>query len=244
MLGAVHQRLGELEAKSLAQRIPPLPRSLDAILRELDREEATTWSVGKIVASDPVLAGRILRMARSGFYSRGREVKRVDEAVARLGLRTTRNLALAASLRQIRAPEHLVYGTDGFFLHCFTTAHVAVGLARARRLDSDIVFLAGLMHDVGLLVETMDYDHAAVGRVIAQHWKLPAEVGQIIADHHEPDEDPSTRAVHFADLACEANGVGLPGPVDVSSDDPMFAEAMDLVPEALELAQDAYRALQ
>lgn len=244
MLGAVHQRIGEIEARSLAQRLPPLPRSLDAILKELEREQATTASVGRIVESDPVLAGRLLRMARSGFYSRGRQVKRVDEAVARLGLRTTRNLALAASVRQLKAPAHMEYGADGFFMHCFTTAQVAVTLARAERLDADLVFLAGLMHDVGLLLDPEAHDHAIIGSHVARHWKLPEEVCEIIAHHHDAVSEGSTRVVHFADLACDAVGVGLKEPREITSDDPMFTTALELVPEAQAMAEDAYLALQ
>lgn len=245
MLGAVHQRIGEIEARSLAQRLPPLPLSLDAILRELEREQANTASVGRIVESDAVLAGRLLRMARSGFYSRGREVTRVDEAVARLGLRTTRNLALAASVRQLKAPAHLEYGADGFFMHCFTTAQVAVALARAEHQDADLVFLAGLMHDVGLLVDPEAHDHAMIGSLVARHWKLPEAVCSIIAGHHEPAaEDLGARIVRCADLACDAQGVGLPEAKEIHSDDPLFETALELVPDALTLAEDAYLALQ
>ncbi len=243
MLGAVHRRLGEIEAKSLAQRLPALPRSLDAILRELERREATTWSVGAIVASDPVLAGRILRMARSGFYSRGREVTRAEEAVARLGLRTTRNLALAAAVRQLKPPPHLAYDGRGFFLHCFCTAQVATAMARNHGLDRDLLFLAGLMHDVGLLLDVDGYDHAAIGQIVARHWRLPEQVGTIIAHHHDPIDDPAVLVVSFADRACDAAGVGL-GTPEPPWEHPLFDEAMSHVPDALALAEDAYRALQ
>lgn len=243
MLGAVHQRLGELEAKRLAQCLPPLPHALQAILRELDSEDASTASVAKIVESDPVLAGRILRMARSGFYSRGREVRRVDEAVARLGLRTTRNLALAASVRQLKAPETLIYGQRGFFMHCFTVAQVATKLARKYRFDSDVVFLAGLMHDVGLFVGE-GYDHAEIGRIVARYWKLPEEVCTIIGSHHDVEASPVIQTVRIADLAADATGVGLSEPALVEVDHPWFDEALGYVPDALEQATNAYSALQ
>lgn len=228
----------------MAQRIPPLARSLDAILREVDSDEGTCVTVGRLVASDPVLSGRVLRMAQSGFYSRGHRVVRAEDAVSRLGLRTVRNVALAASLRQLEPPATLAYDAEGFFLHCFTTASVAADLGRAHGLDADVLFLAGLMHDVGSLIDLPGHDHAVLGSVVAQHWKLPDVIVQIIASHHVESDAPLCRAVRFADRASDAAGVGLAVPVPFDDPDPMYAEALELVDAGASRAQEAYNALR
>jgi HD-like signal output (HDOD) protein len=55
--------------------------------------------------------------------------------------------------------------------------------------------------------EITGVDHAEVGRLIAQHWRLPAAIQVGIAGHHRPDEEASAIAdvVHIA--ACVADAV-------------------------------------
>jgi putative nucleotidyltransferase with HDIG domain len=244
MLGAVHRHLGELEARRLAQRVPPLPASLDAILREVQSPDASAHVVGRLVAADPVLSGRVLRMVRSGFYSRGRPVVRAEEAVARLGLRTTRNIALAASVRQLAPPPGLGYDQQGFFLHSFATASVATALARSHGEDPDLLFLAGLMHDVGLLIEVAGYDHALVGAIVARHWKLPEALSSIIAAHHAEDATGAAALVQAADRAVDAAGVGLAVCIPCAVDDALFEEAQTHVQDASARAMEALDALR
>jgi putative nucleotidyltransferase with HDIG domain len=97
-------------------------------------------------------------------------------------------------------------------------------------IDPSLAFIAGLMHDTGkaaLSTELMLYlekankaafekdanwiqietelcliDHAALGARLMQQWKLPKEVSDAVAFHHQPSKDHKLASlVHLADYA-------------------------------------------
>lgn len=97
-------------------------------------------------------------------------------------------------------------------------------------IDPSLAFISGLMHDTGkaaLSTELMLHldkvnkaafesganwikieneicliDHAALGARLMQQWKLPKEVSDAVAFHHEPAKDQKLAAVvHLADYA-------------------------------------------
>ncbi|MFO7653878.1 MAG: HDOD domain-containing protein [Candidatus Krumholzibacteriia bacterium] len=102
-------------------------------------------------------------------------------------------------------------------------------------------FLAGLLHDIGKLVlnlqaperfdevvqvvynesrsfadterEILGFDHAQVGALLVNKWKLPPMLEQIIGDHHEPGrfapENPLLLYLDLANHLCKKLGVGF-----------------------------------
>ena len=90
-------------------------------------------------------------------------------------------------------------------------------LARTRGLDSDVAFLAGLLHDIGrarcwkLLAQrrgSVDATeaaaavaelHTAAGAELAAAWHLPDEVIEACRFHHAPDGRPFPLLVMAAD---------------------------------------------
>jgi len=108
--------------------------------------------------------------------------------------------------------------------------------------EREKAYLAGLLHDLGKVVlercasarfpqvvdlvlfkgmefhkaerDVLGTDHPAVGRLVADIWRLPAELGEAIALHHQPLlAAPGQRrlvcAVHVASLLCNMLGVGF-----------------------------------
>jgi putative nucleotidyltransferase with HDIG domain len=91
-------------------------------------------------------------------------------------------------------------------------------IARLRRRNVEIAFLCGLLHDVGravlvnncdrvlgkqeialplqLLIDAVEEQHLAAGALLAKEWKLPDQVAEAVACHHDP-----AAAKHFADMA-------------------------------------------
>src|SRR5690242_15033058 len=63
------------------EQIPPLPKGVQAVLRELDSAGASAKSVGDIVASDPVVGAVVLRVVNSAAMGLRRRVLTVKEAV-------------------------------------------------------------------------------------------------------------------------------------------------------------------
>ena len=107
--------------------------------------------------------------------------------------------------------------------------------------DGDKAYMAGLLHDIGFLVNcmvfpeefdagrrtaragnrfrwtrpncaTMGFTHCETGRALAEKWHLAADMVQVIAHHHAPEQSeaaqPLVALVHLSDLLCRMRGLG------------------------------------
>src|SRR5690242_685240 len=63
------------------ERVPPLPRAVHVILRELDAAGSCAGSVGEIVASEPVIGAALLRVVNSAALGVRRRILTVSQAV-------------------------------------------------------------------------------------------------------------------------------------------------------------------
>lgn len=135
------------------------------LLRLTSDEDVTLASIGKVVESDPALAARILKLVNSPYAGVNRNIASVSEAVAFLGLRPVRNLALGLSLLSGNCRG----GCQGFDYQAFWSETLARAVA-ARRLamtlktfPPDEAFAAGLVGNIGSLalatVHSDEYSH-------------------------------------------------------------------------------------
>jgi len=137
------------------QKIPPLPRALQLILRELNDAGSTAKSVASIVATEQVLAAALLRVVNSAAAGVRREILTVDQAVTYLGFSTVRALVLRLQmggiLQRVAAPGS-AYDAEKLWLHSMAVSQVAEHLAtRVRGTDPWLASTIGLLHDIGKL---------------------------------------------------------------------------------------------
>jgi putative nucleotidyltransferase with HDIG domain len=111
-------------------------------------------------------------------------------------------------------------------------------------------FISGLLHDIGKviflqyladdfsLIEDPSYspgmkktdiesrefgiNHAELGSLMAERWKLPPVLSEAILEHHDPvmaggDVDKVKAAVHIANAACNRMGIGIKKNVELDS---------------------------
>ena len=107
------------------------------------------------LASDQALAARVLKLANSAFYGASRRIGTVSEAVVILGLRTTRNLAMATSCEEMLEREVSGYAMQrgSLWRHSLACASAAQALAqRAHLRGTEEAFVAGLLHDIGKVI--------------------------------------------------------------------------------------------
>ncbi len=188
--------------------LPTLPRSVTEALRLARTPGLDFDDVARVAAGDPPLAARVVSVANSALYSRAGmpRIASVRRAAVRLGTQATRDVLyqVAYASMFVDAPRFrdLVEAT---FQHGVRAARCARLLARARGLDTDVAFLAGLLHDIGrarcwkLLAQrrgSIDMTsaavavgdlHATAGAELATAWHLPEEVVEACRWHHGPD---------------------------------------------------------
>ncbi|HOP07190.1 MAG TPA: HDOD domain-containing protein [candidate division Zixibacteria bacterium] len=190
-----------------------LPQVMSEVLEEIGKEDFSADKLGKIILKDPSLTGRILKLANSPFYCRLSEIKTVHQAVSILGVTTVKCLALSSSvLNPDRVAASSGVSPQSFFSYVLSVAAACESIAKAVDYRStEEAFIAGLLHDVGVLFFLHHYpeayakvihhethssslaeaermifgiDHAEIGGYLAEVWSLPEYISKSIVDHH------------------------------------------------------------
>lgn len=141
--------------------LPSIPSLYSEIVEKMNDPEAALDDVGVIIAKDPGMTAKILKLVNSAFFGLRREVSNPAEAVAFLGLDTIKSLVL--SLNAFAQYESVK--TDGFSLpalwsHSLSTAAAAKRIAQLEKADLktvDQAFVAGLLHDTGKTVLAFNF---------------------------------------------------------------------------------------
>lgn len=143
--------------------LPVLPENASKIVALRNQPDVSVNDLARIVEQDPGLAAKMLQYARSPFFvcdggGRAGEVKTVQEATARvLGFDMGLSLSLGlCALKPFRNPPDGPLGLHAIWKHSTYSAALAKRLAgmvaNEHDIKPDIIYLAGLLHNFGLLL--------------------------------------------------------------------------------------------
>ena len=124
--------------------------------------ESTAQDLHEVISNDPALCTRILKVVNSSFYGLPGQIASINRAIVMLGLNAVKNIAIAASLAKLFRGGELTpfFSAKDLWEH---SNAVAIGCKLlSDRLGmglSDEAYLAGLIHDIGIMVE-MQYDRS------------------------------------------------------------------------------------
>lgn len=190
----------------------PLPAVALEVMDLTQNPDSSARDLQAVISRDAVIAGKVLKMANSAFFSKGRSCQTLQDAATRLGVKTIRNLVMGSCVTGMMGRDlaHYPYEPFGLPKHSLALGIVAGELVRLFSLPAglrDELFLCGLLHDVGKLtlsgliasevaatgqagIESerrfCGTDHAEVGGLMALHWKLPEHTTAAIKFHHRP----------------------------------------------------------
>jgi HD-like signal output (HDOD) protein len=132
------------------QSIAPLPK-ICAEIANLTADDSTDASqFARLMQSDPVLVGEVMRVANSPALRPRAPVVSVQQAVSWLGIAEIRNIAMAIMLRGevFVAPGHEPQSEE-LWRESWLASLWAKELARLRRKHVESAFLGALMHRTG-----------------------------------------------------------------------------------------------
>jgi putative nucleotidyltransferase with HDIG domain len=135
--------------------IATLPEITTRIIATVEDPNSTARQLHQIIAHDPALVTRILKVVNSAFYGLPGQIGSIERAIVLLGLNAVKNIAIAASLGQLFRGAALCegYSPRDLWTHCIAVAITARALAREMKLPiADEAFLAGMIHDLGMIV--------------------------------------------------------------------------------------------
>lgn len=222
----------EALAASISE-ISSLPHIAAKTIEIANDPNSTTLDLKNVIETDAALTARILRCVNSSAYALRQHISNLMHAISYLGTREVRRLAVTASVAElVRHDEEIgAYRRSSLWRHL-----VAVGLCarllalRQKMPDFEDAFLAGLLHDIGIILEdqyahqgfravvsaldshtplietersVLGFDHCQLGARLAGVWRFPEHVRAAIAHHHDSSDyrGPALPIVHCVEVA-------------------------------------------
>jgi HD-like signal output (HDOD) protein len=196
------------------QQLPMLPSTAAEALQLIDNPRTSAGMLGRIIERDQALAARVLKIANSPFYGFPREISTIDLASVVLGFdaikETILSLVIQGVFAHTRSPHLDIQDFWKYSIFCGSAARFL-----ARRLGYRVAgeaFVAGLMHDIGVLIiaqffpreldairqeqslrglslveaehKVLAATHCEIGAWLAERWNLPQQLINAIALHH------------------------------------------------------------
>src|SRR5215510_4937774 len=133
------------------QHLPTIPALAQSLIDSFAREDVSFAEIGRLIATDPGLSARLLRLANSAYFRSARAIGSVDDALKFLGVKMARNLVIGGGIAAACKPAPGM-AIEEFWRYSLATAGVARWLARPARQDGELAFMVGLLHGIGQCV--------------------------------------------------------------------------------------------
>ena len=145
----------ELMMKHISD-VMAFPFTVSMALQLLGSEKSGANDLAKIIETDPTISANFLKKANSVYFA-GKNTRTVTmkDAIVRIGFTETRRIITGMAVMQLFDASRFNPGFNRmeFWFHCLATAKIAEHLARVSRVVSpDEAFLAGIMHDFGIIL--------------------------------------------------------------------------------------------
>jgi HD-like signal output (HDOD) protein len=185
--------------------LPTMPELVSRLLRSIEREDLSLSEIVNLVARDPSLAVKLLRLANSPRFSPGREIATLRDAVNLLGMRVLRDLIMAACMAGM-FPSRPGFDRVRFWRHGLATAGYSRILASATGVDPDTAYLAGLVMRTGrLLMLLVEPENVARTEFLAEAPdSLLAHERALLECTHLEVSAELARRWHFPPMLCAA----------------------------------------
>jgi len=202
------------------ESMPNVGAILQPLLSYLNRplEQQDVRRIVDLISHDHSLTAQCLRMANSPLHARWQNITSTSGAVMSLGLQRLKDVVLSCCFLNLMPPGHSGCDPATFWEHSLACALVARKLAkRIGVTDPEQVYLAGLLHDLGFVVnlhlapdlfsqairkaemerlelirveeELLGFSHSDSGKLLAERWQLTPLVQSVILHHHGSHAD-------------------------------------------------------
>jgi putative nucleotidyltransferase with HDIG domain len=223
--------------------LPTVPGVLKRLSGVIEKPRITIVEISAFISNDPALTTKVLKMVNSAIYGFPGRIASVSHATMLLGINVIKGLLLGVSVFELMQKT-----MGGLYQHSLACAIASRVIAQKKGLkEPEEVSIAGLLHDIGKVILTLEYPaeyqaamneaqakgipifdaekdqfnatHANVGSWLAEKWRFPGTLIEVIECHHRPaaakNAPLETAIVHMADLLVRARGFGFAGEIFV-----------------------------
>ncbi|MFQ5481498.1 MAG: HDOD domain-containing protein [Nitrospinaceae bacterium] len=204
-----------------ANEVATLPAIYMEVNSAVEDPESSFAEIGRLIAKDPSLSGRLLKIVNSPFYGFANKVETIPHAIAVIGTSQLRDLVLATTVMdKFQGISRKWLDMRSFWMHS-----IACGLSAriiaifGKQSNSERFYTLGMLHDLGRLVmligfpdkmeeiivrgkegerrlldleqEIFGFHHAEVGYALLKQWRLSQSFQTAVLNSHEPSQDKS-----------------------------------------------------
>lgn len=196
------------------KNIKTLPHVVTELSRMIADDNTTMKDFEEVIKMDPALVARLLRLVNSAFYGLSQPVTSISRAVAFLGMRNLRSIAVTDALQNIFKEQGGggIFSRKRLWMHCAVVSTCSKLLAeRIFAINGDDPYLCGIFHDFGKIIEEqiernafieaceackpedsiiaherrlLGTDHCEIGFLLAEDWGMSVPIQEAIRDHH------------------------------------------------------------
>jgi len=194
--------------------ISTLPHIALRLMEVANDPDSGAADLKDVMETDAALSARVLRCVNSSAYALRAKITNLQQAIAYLGLKQIRNLAITASVSDLFKKSETIgpYCRSGLWRHLVSVGICSRLIAmRLQLMNFEDMFLAGLLHDIGIILEdqhvhdgfcevierlsedktlaetereVLGFDHGQLGELVAALWGFPEAVKATIRQHH------------------------------------------------------------
>lgn len=200
-----------------ASTLPSAPALLPKLMALLADPDSGADQVEALIKTDIGLASGTLRLANSAYFNNLVPCDSLNDAIVRLGFREIYRLATTSLASAWLSHEVNGYGWEpgDLYRHSLTVAVAAHALAKETgRVEPDIAYTGGLLHDVGKLAlafvcadhfdgvrryqaheqcpwrvaenRIFGFDHTEVASLLLQSWSFPKSLIEVARCYPRP----------------------------------------------------------
>ena len=244
--------MSSLDSFFATVKLPSISEVAHELINTLNNDGADVKEVCNIIAKDPALTAKLLRLANSAQFGLPRGVSSLDDAIQMVGMAKVRSLALGACMND-KFPILPGLNPQAFWKNSMACAGYAQWLADALRIDGQQAWLTGMMLRLGelligqtepkVLAEIEKLPHAPGARwerekrligfsegqitaELARRWNFPMQIVQALERSYDPlVEQAFSRlgaVVHLAGILADMVNTG-PNDIDTLPHDVVSA---------------------
>ena len=140
--------------------LPTLPAIALKVRKAADDPEINLNAMADVIAQDPSLSARMIKISNSAFMGRTVKVSSVGQAVTRIGLRQIKNIATALAMEQLFVSKNELVAeylkrewekTVEIVANSMAALQCYVARTKKRELALDAATLAALISKIGVL---------------------------------------------------------------------------------------------
>lgn len=221
-------------------KLPETPLIISELNEVIENPYASSTDIAKIVNKSTGLSALLLRIVNSAFYNFPEKIDSISWAVTLIGTKEIVNLAFGISVMEVfkNIPKEII-DVQSFIRHSLFCGILSRILGAHKNLiQTEQLFVSGLLHDIGRLVMYKYYPeqsmaflslkdqynlplyqieqefggikHTQIGNYLMEKWNLPNELVETIFYHHSPSKAREPIKPGIVHIAdIIANGLGI-----------------------------------